>query len=58
MALPIGETPILKGKEANRFLDIVQADMKKPARPIPTPNLHKVQQLIKDDAQRRQKHLH
>lgn len=39
MSLPIGATPILKGKEADEFLKRLEADLKKPVGLTPTPKL-------------------
>jgi len=57
MALPIGKTPVLRGDEAAKFLAMIHMDSHKRVKPTPTPNLHKVHKLVKQDAQQRQKHI-
>ena len=51
MAQPIGATPILKGKDAQRFLTKVRADANVPVGRTPTPKLEKAIELI-ETAQR------
>jgi hypothetical protein len=46
MALPITPTPVLEGKDAVRFLQRVQADLKKPVGLVPTPNLDKAKEIF------------
>jgi hypothetical protein len=47
MALPIGSTPVLSGKEATKFMARVHKDSTVPARPTPTPKLARARELIK-----------
>lgn len=47
MALPIGATPVLKGKDAERFLKMVRDNENKKVGPTPTPNIEKAKELIK-----------
>jgi len=62
MALPIGETPILTGKEATEFINKVREEAQKPVEPIPTPKLEKAYELIKgyasQHAELQQKRVH
>ncbi len=46
MARPIEPTPVLKGREATKFITMVHRDAQKPAGLIPTPKLKKAQKLI------------
>ena len=46
MAQPIAATPVLKGKEAAKFLAMVHADEKKPVSLTPTPNLPNTRELV------------
>jgi hypothetical protein len=46
MALPVTPTPILKGKQATRFINMISRDAQRPSYPIPTPKLGEAQQLI------------
>jgi hypothetical protein len=55
MALPIGETPILKGKQAQQFLLMVEKDAKIPSHPIATPKLARAITLIEKNAKPQQK---
>lgn len=48
MTLPITPTPILEGKEASDFLHKVENGLKNPSTYIPTPNLWKVEGVIKN----------
>ena len=57
MAQPIGSTPVLTGKEATRFLAKICTEEKKSIGPTPTPKLAKVQELIRENGERRQKHV-
>jgi hypothetical protein len=54
MSLPIGETPILRGEEAAKFLVRLLEDAKNPVCLTPTPNLHKALQLAKAYAKQKQ----
>lgn len=58
MAQPIGATPILKGKDAQRFLTKIRANENVPAGRTPTPKLEKALELIREHGERRQKHVH
>jgi hypothetical protein len=57
MALPIGATPVLKGKEAADFIVKLHKDAKKPVNLTPTPKLDKACELIEQHASRRQKRI-
>ena len=50
--IPIGLTPILRGKEAADFLIKLYEDESKPAYPIPTPKLNEAIRLMKEHANR------
>ena len=39
MALPIAPTPVLKGKDADRFEAMIEEGLKHPTGPVPTPKL-------------------
>jgi len=47
MALPIGVTPVLGGKEATEFLSQVQREVGNKVGPIPTPRLEMALRLIR-----------
>jgi hypothetical protein len=47
MAQPIGATPILRGKNATRFLNQVCKNANKPVGLIATPKLAEAEKLIK-----------
>lgn len=55
MALPIGVTPILEGKEAKTFRRIIEEGLKKPAKFVATPNLEKARVLAREHAERKRK---
>lgn len=46
MALPIRATPILRGKEAAKFLTKVHNNSNKPLPLTPTPKLKKAEELV------------
>lgn len=46
MALPIGSTPTLYGKEAEEFTKKIEEDLKKPVGLIPTPKLEEARKRI------------
>ena len=48
MARPIAATPILRGKEAAKFLTVLHDDLQKPVGLTPTPKLSKAHKLIKE----------
>lgn len=50
MARPIAPTPQLRGKEADTFLARVEADLRKPTGPVPTPNIDKAISMVMQDA--------
>ena len=52
MSLPIGRTPILRGKEAVKFLTMIHEDAQKPVHLIPTPKLEEAHKLIKKHEKR------
>lgn len=58
MALPIGATPVLIGREATEFIITIQKEAKRPARPTPTPKLDEACELIKKYAEYRKKRIH
>jgi hypothetical protein len=55
MARPIGSTPKLNKKATDAFLHRVKKDLKKRARPIPTPKIDEAIVMIMSDANNRQK---
>jgi len=57
MARPITATPILKGKEATKFLVMIHKDSKTTSGLTPTPKLEQAQKLIKEYGQHRQEHI-
>jgi len=46
MSLPIAPTPPLKGKDAEKFLAMVEEGLKHPCGPVPTPGLEQTRKLI------------
>lgn len=58
MALPIGATPVLKGKEADAFLEKIHKDQNKPVNLTPTPRLVEACELIKEHAKRNKKSIY
>ncbi len=50
MALPIAATPVLKGKEAVKFLSNVEAKAKVTKKPVPTPRAKMALNKILADA--------
>jgi len=46
MSLPIAPTPVLKGKDAERFEAMVKEGLKHPCGPVPTPGLDQARELI------------
>jgi hypothetical protein len=55
MAIPIGATPILKGKEADRFIQQVNESEKHPIRFVATPKLAKARQMVREYSEREKK---
>lgn len=59
MSIPIGATPVLKGKDATRFLAQMRANENKKVGLVPTPRLYKAVKLLKkykeDDMERQGK---
>ena len=51
MALPIAPTPILRGKDADRFLALIEDGLKHPTRPVPTPDIDRFIRRLIDDMQ-------
>ncbi len=45
MALPIAPTPVLRGREAERFLAEVKKNENIPTKAKPTPNLHQARRI-------------
>ncbi len=45
MALPIAPTPVLKGKEADRFLREVRKNASKPVKLSPEPNFSTIRKI-------------
>ena len=58
MALPIGATPVLTGKDAAKFIITLHKDAQKPVSLTPTPKLEKACELIERHAKSQQKHIH
>ena len=52
MALPIAVTPKLGARASRKFLERVEANLKKPYTPIPTPKLAKAIAAIRADARK------
>jgi len=52
MTIPIAPTPILTGKDADKFITMVNEDLKIPAYPIPTPKLERALEYIRQYADR------
>jgi hypothetical protein len=57
MAIPIGETPVLRGKNAAKFLSKVECDLRTPTRFVPTPRLAEVDKLINKHVADKQKRV-
>ena len=57
MARPIGATPVLKGKEAAKFLVMIHEEAQRPVGLTPTPKLAKAYGLIKKHGEHGQKHV-
>ncbi|MBF0232870.1 MAG: hypothetical protein HQK65_07510 [Desulfamplus sp.] len=55
MALPIGETPILRGRDAVEFMKRLEADLKRPAYLTPTPKIENARALIRAYAEKLKK---
>ena len=55
MALPVGETPVLEGEAAARFIKELHSNADKPVRAISTPALNKAHKSIKEYAKSREK---
>ena len=47
MAKPILATPVLRGKEATKFMKMIHENSDKPVGLIPTPKLDEARELIK-----------
>ena len=56
MLPPISATPILRGKDAEKFLAMVCEDSKIPAGPVPTPKLEQAKKFIREYVRERQEH--
>lgn len=54
MALPIGETPVLKGKEVVAFIKEMHEDAGKSVGSVPTPKLDEAYKSIKEYAEHKQ----
>ena len=50
MAMPVTPTPMLKGREANKFFKVVCKGLENPASFTPTPNLDQARKIVKNDA--------
>lgn len=50
MALPIGSTPILKGRDAKKFDEKIKQDLQRPTRLVPTPRLEEARKLVMEYA--------
>jgi len=57
MARPIEPTPVLKGREARKFLDKIEKDLKCPAYLISTPKLENARELVRGYAKKGKKHI-
>jgi hypothetical protein len=55
MALPIGATPVLRGKEAANFIVNIHKNAKNTVGLTPTPKLAEVDDLVKKNAASQQK---
>ncbi|HVN95191.1 MAG TPA: hypothetical protein VMT62_02070 [Syntrophorhabdaceae bacterium] len=55
MALPIGCTPILKGKEATDFVQRIKKEQTDVRPLVPTPKLESIRRLILKDARNGEK---
>jgi hypothetical protein len=55
MALPIAPTPVLRGKDAERFDARVMEDLKNPTYAIATPKLENAKLLVREYAERSKK---
>lgn len=53
MALPIGSTPVLRGKDATAFIATVYKNASRSVSIVPTPKLEQVSKLIKANASSR-----
>ena len=53
MAIPIGSTPVLCGKDAVAFITTVYKNANKPVSIVPTPKLKQASKLIKANASSR-----
>ncbi len=56
MALPIGRTPILRGKAAESFIEKLKADLKKPICLVPTPKIDTAKKMVLAHAIGKKKH--
>lgn len=50
MARPIEPTPVLKGREAANFINMVRSNKRGTAGVVPTPKLKKAQELIRKNS--------
>lgn len=57
MALPIGNTPILYGQEAEKFTKKIEEDLKKPVGLTPTPKLKDARKRIAKHARRNKRSI-
>ena len=57
MALPIGATPVLNGKEAAEFLAMLHKDAQEPTSLTPTPKLEEACKLIEKHGEHQQKRI-
>jgi hypothetical protein len=55
MALPIAPTPILRGKDAERFDARVREDLERPTSAVATPKLENAKLLVREYAERSKK---
>ena len=57
MALPIGTTPVLTGKEAAKFIARIQEEVKTKVGTVPTPKLGEALELIKQHSENGKKRI-
>jgi hypothetical protein len=50
MAMPIGATPVLRGKRADMFLAKIERESKQTVEFVPTPKLERINDVIRKSA--------
>jgi hypothetical protein len=53
MSIPVAPTPILEGEAADKFFKQIEENLKTPSRLIETPNLGKVEALLREHARKK-----